>query len=408
MRPGMTTLELDTLAETHIRDHGGIPNFQLVPGYRHTLCTSVNEEIVHGIPGSRVLVEGDLVSIDCGAQVGLWNGDAAISVIVGGPEAGAARRRRARRRHRGVAVGRHHRAAGGREPVCRGRGGRGQPHRAGARRGWEYGIVEDYVGHGIGTSMHMDPQVPNYRVSGKGPKVVDGTTICIEPMVALGDQDNVVLDDEWTVATRDRSRAAHWEHSVAATEAGLCVLTAVDGGEARLRALGAAVRPDRPRLTRPGDHSVCHRSQAGVARCAQRLVRALPAHGTRVEPSEGSTRRTRRSTGPPQVPRAQTPSTPQLPDLAAGFPEQGREDWQASSPPCSTRAAPTTPGSTARRPRPPCAATSRVASRSTPSTCARTATSACPARCRSPAAAPCVTRRPRGTSASCTTTRTPP
>ena len=122
---------------------------------------------------------------------------------------------------------------------------------AGARRGWEYGIVEDYVGHGIGTSMHMDPQVPNYRVSGKGPKVVDGTTICIEPMVALGDQDNIVLDDEWTVATRDRSRAAHWEHSVAATEAGLCVLTAVDGGEARLRRPRCGVRADRPRLTQP-------------------------------------------------------------------------------------------------------------------------------------------------------------
>jgi methionyl aminopeptidase len=88
--------------------------------------------------------------------------------------------------------------------------------------------------------------VPNYRVSGKGPKVVDGTTICIEPMVALGDQDNVVLDDEWTVATRDRSRAAHWEHSVAVTEAGLCVLTAVDGGADRLRALGAAFAPIDP------------------------------------------------------------------------------------------------------------------------------------------------------------------
>src|SRR4026209_1196052 len=90
VRPGLTTLELDTLAETHIRDHGGIPNFQLVPGYRHTLCTSVNEEIVHGIPGSRGLVEGDLLSIDCGAQVGLWNGAAAVSVVVGGPEVGRA------------------------------------------------------------------------------------------------------------------------------------------------------------------------------------------------------------------------------------------------------------------------------------------------------------------------------
>ena len=90
VHPGMTTLDLDTLAETHIRDHGGIPNFQLVRGYRHTLCTSVNDEIVHGMPGSRVLREGDVLSIDCGAQVGLWNGDAAISVVVGGREAGSA------------------------------------------------------------------------------------------------------------------------------------------------------------------------------------------------------------------------------------------------------------------------------------------------------------------------------
>jgi len=246
VRPGLTTLELDTLAEAHIRDNGGIPNFQLVPGYRHTLCTSVNEEIVHGIPGSRVLVEGDLVSIDCGAQVGLWNGDAAISVIVGGLEAA---------RPDDLALVADTEAslwAGitalrvGGNLYAVGAAVEDSLTDAGARRGWEYGIVEDYVGHGIGTSMHMDPQVPNYRVSGKGPKVVDGTTICIEPMVALGDQDNVVLDDEWTVATRDRSRAAHWEHSVAVTEAGLCVLTAVDGGEARLRALGAAFGPIDP------------------------------------------------------------------------------------------------------------------------------------------------------------------
>jgi methionyl aminopeptidase len=110
---------------------------------------------------------------------------------------------------------------------------------SGARRGREYGIVEDYVGHGIGTSMHMDPQVPNYRVTGKGPRVVEGTTICIEPMVTLGDQDNTVLEDEWTVVTRDGSRAAHWEHSVAVTSAGICVLTALDGGAARLAQLGA-------------------------------------------------------------------------------------------------------------------------------------------------------------------------
>ena len=239
VRPGLTTLELDTLAETHIRDNGGVPNFQLVPGYRHTLCTSVNEEIVHGIPGNRVLEEGDLLSIDCGAQVGLWNGDAAVSLVVGGPGAGRAADLALVEDTEvalwaGIAALRV-----GESLYAVGAAVEDSLTSSGQRRGWEYGIVEDYVGHGIGTSMHMDPQVPNYRVSGKGPKVVEGTTICIEPMVTLGDQDNVVLDDEWTIVTRDRSRAAHWEHSVAATSHGLCVLTALDGGKARLEALGA-------------------------------------------------------------------------------------------------------------------------------------------------------------------------
>ena len=239
VHPGMTTLDLDTLAETHIRDHGGIPNFQLVPGYRHTLCTSVNDEIVHGMPGSRVLREGDVLSIDCGAQVGLWNGDAAISVVVGGREAGSAQDLALiddteTSLWAGIAAMRV-----GQSLYAVGAAVEDSLTASGEERGWEYGIVEDYVGHGIGTSMHMDPNVPNYRVSGKGPKVVEGTTICIEPMVTLGEQDNHVLDDQWTVATNDRSRAAHWEHSIAATSAGLCVLTAIDGGAQRLAAMGA-------------------------------------------------------------------------------------------------------------------------------------------------------------------------
>ena len=239
VHPGMTTLDLDTLAETHIRDHGGIPNFQLVRGYRHTLCTSVNDEIVHGMPGSRVLREGDVLSIDCGAQVGLWNGDAAISVVVGGREAGSAQDLALiddteTSLWAGIAALRV-----GQSLYAVGAAVEDSLTASGEERGWEYGIVEDYVGHGIGTSMHMDPNVPNYRVSGKGPKVVEGTTICIEPMVTLGEQDNHVLDDQWTVATNDRSRAAHWEHSIAATSAGLCVLTAIDGGAQRLAAMGA-------------------------------------------------------------------------------------------------------------------------------------------------------------------------
>jgi methionyl aminopeptidase len=238
-RPGATTLELDTLAETHIRDHGGVPNFQLVPGYRHTLCTSVNEEIVHGIPGGRVLEEGDLLSVDCGAQVGKWNGDAAVTLVIGGREAGqAADLDLMDDTETSLWAGIASLRVGG-DLYAVGAAVEDSLTESGARRGREYGIVEDYVGHGIGTSMHMDPQVPNYRVTGKGPRVVEGTTICIEPMVTLGDQDNTVLEDEWTVVTRDGSRAAHWEHSVAVTSAGICVLTALDGGAARLAQLGA-------------------------------------------------------------------------------------------------------------------------------------------------------------------------
>ncbi|QIM20084.1 type I methionyl aminopeptidase [Phycicoccus sp. HDW14] len=240
VRPGVTTLELDALAEAHIRDHGGIPNFQLVPGYRHTLCTSVNDEIVHGIPGPRVLAAGDLLSIDCGAEVAGWNGDSAVTVVVGGPEAA---------RPEDLALSEDTEAslwAGiaaltvGAPLYAVGAAVEDAVVDAGTRRGREYGIVEDYVGHGIGTSMHMDPQVPNYRIQGRSPRVPDGMTICIEPMVTLGDQDNTILEDEWTVVTRDGSRAAHWEHSVAVTSAGTCVLTAIDGGRERLASLGVA------------------------------------------------------------------------------------------------------------------------------------------------------------------------
>ncbi|KGN43054.1 methionine aminopeptidase [Knoellia aerolata DSM 18566] len=243
VRPGMTTGDLDALAETHIRDGGGTPSFLGYHGFTGTLCTSVNDEIVHGIPGPRVLHEGDLLSIDCGAVVEGWHGDAAISLIVGGREAGRPEdleliddtEASMWAGITALSVGRSLHAVG--EAV------EDSLTAAGKRRGRQYGIVEDYVGHGIGTSMHMDPQVPNYRVSGKGPTVVDATTVAIEPMVTLGDEANHVLEDDWTIITDDGSRAAHWENTVAATSRGLWVLTEVDGGEARLGELGAAYAP---------------------------------------------------------------------------------------------------------------------------------------------------------------------
>ena len=233
IRPGITTLALDTLAEEFIRSHGGIPNFQLVPGYAHTLCTSINDEIVHGIPSARrELREGDLVSVDCGAELDGWNGDAAFSAIVGG-DGRAEDRRLVELTEDALWAGISVLRVGGRLYAV-GEAVEASIEAAGEADGREYGIVEEYVGHGIGRSMHEDPQIPNYAVRDRGPTVRSGFTGAIEPMVTLGSSASHVLDDDWTVSTNDGSRAAHWEHSVAVTEAGLTVLTAVDGGAARL------------------------------------------------------------------------------------------------------------------------------------------------------------------------------
>lgn len=242
-RAGLTTGHLDALAEDFIRSGGGIPNFQLVPGYEHTLCTSVNEEIVHGIPGDRQLRDGDLLSIDCGAEVDGWNGDSAITLVVGGDEAGDPAAVRLSEITRsslwaGIAA---LRPGGDLNDIG---GGVEDSIRADSRAdGVDYGIVEDYTGHGIGEHMHLPPNVPNYRVRGRVPQTPVGATLAIEPMVTLGDQANHVLADDWTVVTDDGLPAAHWEHSVAITERGIWVLTARDGGEAELAARGAAFGP---------------------------------------------------------------------------------------------------------------------------------------------------------------------
>ena len=243
VRPGMTTLDLDALAEDHIRSHGGVPNFQLVPGYAHTLCTSVNEEIVHGIPGSRVLDVGDLVSIDCGAEVEGWNGDAACSLLVGGREAASPDDVRLIDATEDALWAGLAALAVGERLYAVGEAVEASLTASGERDGHAYGIVEDYVGHGIGRTMHEDPQIPNYGVRDRGPVVRSGFTGAIEPMVTWGSPDSRVLADEWTVVTSDGSRAAHWEHTVAVTEAGLWVLTAIDGGQEELAAAGAEYAP---------------------------------------------------------------------------------------------------------------------------------------------------------------------
>jgi len=235
IRPGVTTLELDAIAEKVIRDAGAEPNFMLVPGYRHTICASVNEEVVHGMPGSRVLQPGDLVSIDCGAQLNGWNGDSAFSVVVpdpSRPELVAERQRLSdvteQSLWHGIAalasVKRLNQVGTAIEQYIESQG--------------EFGIIEDYTGHGIGRSMHEDPPVFNYRVREKGPEVKAGLAVAIEPMLTGGTIDTVTLADDWTVATVDGTMAAHWEHSIAVHAGGIWVLTAADGGAAALAPLG--------------------------------------------------------------------------------------------------------------------------------------------------------------------------
>jgi len=243
VRPGMTTKQLDELAEEHIRGCGATPSFLGYHGFTGSLCTSVNEEVVHGIPGSRVLAEGDLISIDCGAIVDGWHGDAAISVIVGGREAGRPEDLELidateDSMWAGIAA-----LTVGESLYAVGAGVEDSVVASGEKVGRDYGIVEEYVGHGIGTAMHMDPQVPNYRVRDKGPTVRSGVTVAIEPMVTLGSPETRVLGDDWTVVTTDGSRAAHWENTVAVTDEGLWVLTALDGGKERLEAAGAPYAP---------------------------------------------------------------------------------------------------------------------------------------------------------------------
>jgi methionyl aminopeptidase len=226
-QPGVSTGELDALAEREIRAAGAVPSFKGYHGYPATICTSVNDEIVHGIPSpARSLREGDIVSIDCGAIVGGWHGDAAVTVGVGTISAADAALLRAC--EDALWQGLAHARAGGRL------GDISHAVQASIARAGRYGVVEEYTGHGIGTAMHMDPPVPNYGRPGRGPRLRAGMALAVEPMVTRGSPETVLLDDGWTVTTADGSRAAHFEHTVAITESGPWVLTAEDGGRSRL------------------------------------------------------------------------------------------------------------------------------------------------------------------------------
>ena len=233
--PGVTTGELDAAASAVITARGAESNFQLVRGYRHTTCVSVNDQVVHGIPGDRVLEPGDIVSIDAGAQLSGWNGDSAITIVVpGGDPVVTAARERLSEVTRGSLWAGVAALASARRVGDIGDAVQGYIERAAAEDGREYGILRDYVGHGIGRKMHEGPTVFNYRVADLGPEVRPGLCLAIEPMVTAGSDATFVEDDDWTVTTVDGSDGSHWEHSVAVHEGGIWVLTAPDGGAADL------------------------------------------------------------------------------------------------------------------------------------------------------------------------------
>jgi methionyl aminopeptidase len=239
--PGVSTLELDALAEATIISMGARSNFKLVPGYNHTICSSINDEVVHGIPSKdRILQAGDIISVDCGAMTPAgWNGDAAFSMVIpgGDPEVMARRQEIS--------------------DVCEASLWAGIAAFAKAKRlnevgrviektikdAGRYGILQDYIGHGVGRSMHEDPAVFNYQTRDLGPVVEPGLVIAIEPMITAGSQAVKILDDEWTVSSKDGSDSSHWEHTVARHSGGIWVLTAEDGGAAGLAKYGITPVP---------------------------------------------------------------------------------------------------------------------------------------------------------------------
>lgn len=247
IRPGVTTLELDAEANRVILARGAESNFQLVRGYRHTTCISVNEEVVHGIPGERVLQAGDIVSIDCGAQFQGWNGDSAITVVVPDetrPELVARREELSRVTEGSMWAGIAAMASASHlGDIGAAIQGYIETQGPSAVSGETYGILREYVGHGIGRKMHEAPSVFNYRTPDPGAEVKPGLVLAIEPMVTAGSDETFVEDDDWTVSTVDGTDGSHWEHSVALHADGIWVLTAADGGAAGLAPFGVTPTP---------------------------------------------------------------------------------------------------------------------------------------------------------------------
>ncbi|MDU4891207.1 MAG: type I methionyl aminopeptidase [Clostridium sp.] len=216
IKPGITTGELDRLAEEFIRSQGAIPSFKGYGGFPGSLCTSVNEVVIHGIPGNRVLVEGDIISVDCGAILNGYHGDAARTFPVGCISKEA--------QHL-INVTKESFFKGIEKAVV---GNRLTDISAAIQKyaeSYGYSVVRDFVGHGIGTSMHEDPQVPNYGTAGRGPKLVHGVVLAIEPMINMGNYKVKIMPDGWTVVTTDGKLSAHYENTIAITNSGVEILT---------------------------------------------------------------------------------------------------------------------------------------------------------------------------------------
>ncbi len=207
LKPGITTLSIDKMAETFIRDNGGVPSFKGYNGFRYTLCISVNEVVVHGFPGAYELKDGDIISVDCGVYMNGYHGDSAYTFAIGNVQPDVLQLLRVTR-----------------DSVFKGGEQAHDNNRVGdisyaveqyCSKVHPYGVVRDLVGHGIGKKLHEDPQVPNYGRRGDGKRLKEGMVLAIEPMINLGTREVYTLDDGWTVVTKDGKPSAHFEHTVA-------------------------------------------------------------------------------------------------------------------------------------------------------------------------------------------------
>ena len=218
--PGVTTAELDATVEARVREAGATPAFKGYRGFPASLCASINDEVVHGIPSPRKLMAGDIVSLDVGVLLDGYYGDSAVTVAIGTVSDEVKQLLRVTREALDLGIERMR--VGSRVSDI---GHAIQCH----VEANGFSVVREFVGHGIGTKLHEEPQIPNYGEPGQGPRLAEGMVLAIEPMLSLGNPDIITQDDRWTVVTQDGARTAHFEHTIAITETGTDILTVLDG-----------------------------------------------------------------------------------------------------------------------------------------------------------------------------------